>query len=36
MRKAGYKKAAALVLVTSLVAVTALTGCGKMKVDYIM
>ena len=31
MRKAGYKKAAALLLVTSLVAGTALTGCGKKK-----
>ena len=36
MRKAGYKKAAALLLVTSLVAGTALTGCGKKKVDYNM
>ena len=36
MRKAGYKKAAALFLVTSLAASTVLAGCGKKKVDYNM
>ena len=36
MRKKGYGKALTLLLVTSLVAGTVLTGCGKKKVDYSM
>ena len=36
MKKKGYGKALTLLLVTSLVAGTVLTGCGKKKVDYNM